>query len=68
MACFIDLFSPETYLAFSAFNRDITGFRERRRRTAANVRPGDKLICSMTKLTEESGLCLEQHLTARYLS
>ena len=48
MACFIDLFSPETYLAFSAFNRDITGFRERRRRTAANVRPGDKLICCMT--------------------
>jgi len=35
MAYYIDLFSPETYLAFAASKRDISGFRERHKNMAA---------------------------------
>lgn len=56
MAYYIDLFSPETYLAFSNSNREISGFRDRRKGTAVNVRPGDKFICYMTKLSRWVGV------------
>lgn len=56
MAYYINIFSPETYLAYSESNREISGFRERRSKTAANVRPGDKLICYITKLSRWVGV------------
>ena len=56
MAYYIDLFSPETYRAFCDSNRDITGVRDNRRRTAANIKPGDKFICYMTKLSRWIGV------------
>ena len=56
MSYYIDLFSPETYLAFSSSNRGISGFRENRRRIAANIKPGDKFICYMTKLSRWVGV------------
>lgn len=56
MAYYIDLFSPETYWAFCDSHRDITGFREKRRRMAANIKPGDKFICYMTKLSRWIGV------------
>lgn len=55
MAYYINLFSPETYLAFSDSNREISGFRNNRRGIAANIRPGDKFICYMTKLSRWVG-------------
>lgn len=56
MAYYIDLFSPETYWAFCDSHRDITGFREKRRRMATNIKPGDKFICYMTKLSRWIGV------------
>ena len=56
MAYFINLFSPETYQAFSLSARDVTGFREKQRSRAASLEPGDRLICYMTKLSRWVGV------------
>jgi hypothetical protein len=56
MAYFVDLFSPETYEAFGRSDRTITGFRPRQRAAAAKVRPGDKLLCYVTRLSRWAGL------------
>lgn len=56
VAYYIDLFSPETYRAFSDSARDVSGFRERQRATAAGMRPGDRLICYMTRLSRWVGV------------
>ena len=56
MAYYIDLFSPETYRAFCDSNREITGFRDNRQRIAANIKPGDRFICYMTKLSRWIGV------------
>jgi hypothetical protein len=56
MAYYLDLFSPETYEAFSRSNRTISGFRLRQSKTASRIHPGDKLICYMTKLSRWVGL------------
>lgn len=56
MAYFLDLFSPETYEAFSRSPRDVSGFRIRHEGLARRVVPGDKLICYMTKLSRWVGV------------
>jgi predicted RNA-binding protein len=56
MPYFLDLFSPETYEAFSKSSRDISGFRIRQQNLAAKVKPGDKLICYMTKFSRWVGI------------
>jgi predicted RNA-binding protein len=56
MAYFLDLFSPETYEAFSATSRSVSGFRERHETVAKRISPGDKLICYMTKLSRWIGV------------
>lgn len=56
MAYYIDLFSPATYGAFTASDRSISGFRMRQKGIAATIRPGDKLICYMTKLSRWVGV------------
>jgi hypothetical protein len=56
MAYFVDLFSPETYEAFGKSDRTVTGFRPRQRAAAARVRPGDKLLCYMTRLSRWVGV------------
>lgn len=56
MAYYLDLFSPETYEAFSKSNRDISGFRIRQRNIASRVKIGDKLVCYMTKLSRWFGI------------
>lgn len=56
MAYFIDLFSPETYEAFSKSDRTISGFRERQRSIAAHIKVGDKLVCYVTKLSRWIGI------------
>lgn len=56
MAYYLDLFSPETYEAFSRSGRTISGFRLRQSKTAARIHPGDKFICYMTKLSRWVGL------------
>lgn len=56
MAYFLDLFSPDTYDAFSRSNREVSGFRPRQRNMAARVQPGDKFVCYMTRLSRWVGI------------
>lgn len=56
MAYFLDLFSPETYAAFKRSKQDISGFRFRHRFAAERIKPGDKLICYLTKLSRWFGI------------
>ncbi|MBA3344989.1 MAG: EVE domain-containing protein [Gemmatimonadales bacterium] len=56
MAYFTDLFSPETYEAFSRSDRTISGFRIRQHNVAKRIKPGDKLVCYMTKLSRWGGI------------
>ena len=51
MAYFVDLFSPETYEAFTKSGHNISGFRLRQENATSRVKIGDKLICYMTKLS-----------------
>ena len=45
MAYFIDLFSPETYEAFTRSPRDISGFRLRHENVSKKIKPGDMFVC-----------------------
>ena len=56
MAYFIDLFSPETYQAFTDSKRDVSGFRDRHRKMAERIKPGDCLVCYVTRLSRWVGL------------
>jgi hypothetical protein len=56
MAYYIDLFSPETYNAFTNSKRDVSGFRQRHQGIAARVRAGDSLVCYVTRLSRWVGL------------
>src|SRR5579871_23806 len=56
MAYFIDLFSPETYEAFSRSSRDISGFRIRHKNVAEKIKPGDIFVCYLTRLSRWFGL------------
>jgi predicted RNA-binding protein len=56
MAYYTNLFSPETYEAFSKSGRDISGFRPRQENAASRIRVGDKLVCYMTRLGRWIGI------------
>ena len=56
MTYYLNLFSPETYEAFSQSTRDLSGFRIRQRNVASRVKPGDIFVCYMTKLSRWVGL------------
>ncbi len=56
MAYYIDLFSPETYQAFKDSDKFISGFRKRQENIAAKMKPGDKLICYVTRLSRWFGI------------
>jgi hypothetical protein len=56
MAYYVDLFSPETYQAFSNSDRTVSGFRERHESLAKRILPGDTLVCYVTKLSRWLGL------------
>ncbi len=56
MAYFIDLFSPETYEAFTRSSRDISGFRLRHKGMAERIKPGDVFVCYLTRLSRWFGL------------
>lgn len=72
MAHYIALFSPETYEAFSKSSWTIAGFPPTQKTLAEKVRPGDKFICYLTKLSrwvgvlEATGECFEDD-TPRFL-
>jgi predicted RNA-binding protein len=56
MAYYIDLFSPETYEAFSRSSRDVSGFRPRQMGVAERINPGDLFVCYVTRLSRWFGL------------
>jgi hypothetical protein len=56
MAYYLDLFSPATYEAFSRSDRTISGFRPQQRAAAQRIKPGDHLLCYMTKLSRWIGV------------
>ena len=56
MAYYLDLFSPETYEAFNSSDQSVSGFRQRHHAVAKRVKPGDKLVCYMTKLSRWTGI------------
>jgi predicted RNA-binding protein len=56
MAYYLDIFSPVTYEAFSKTNKDVAGVREGHASYADKLRPGDKLICYLTKLSRWIGV------------
>jgi predicted RNA-binding protein len=56
MAFYLDLFSPETYEAFSVSDRQVSGFRSRQIQAAQRIKRGDKLVCYMTKLSRWVGI------------
>ena len=57
MAYFLDLFTPETWLAFREAGAAVTGFRERHMRLARErVSPGDFFLCYLTRLSRWCGV------------
>ncbi len=56
MAYYIDTFSPDTYESFSKSDRTITGFGIRQKGVAERIKPGDKFVCYMTKLSRWIGM------------
>jgi hypothetical protein len=56
MPYFIDLFSQETYEAFSRSSRDVSGFRLRHRGMAKRITTGDIFVCYLTRLSRWCGL------------
>ena len=53
----LDLFTPETWQAFTAAGATCTGFRMRQRRLAQErVKPGDVFLCYMTRLSRWRGV------------
>lgn len=53
---YLNLFSPETYEAFSKSDRSVSGFRIRQRKAANRIHPGDRFVCYMTKLSRWVGV------------
>lgn len=56
MAYYLDIFSPATYEAFSKSHKDVAGVRKSHASYADKLRPGDKLICYLTKLSRWIGV------------
>jgi hypothetical protein len=56
VAYFIDVFSRETYEAFTRSDREVSGFRLRHRGMADRIRPGDIFVCCLTRLSHWVGV------------
>lgn len=56
MAYFLSLFSPETHFVFTTKYPDVACFKPRQERNARRLRPGDKILCYLTKLSRWCGL------------
>lgn len=56
MNYYIDLFSPETYKAFSESSQGISGFRPRQEGVAKIIHSGDRFICYVTRISRFVGV------------
>jgi len=56
MAYYLNLFSPNTYESFSRSDQSLSGFRISQEKVARRIKPGDKFVCYMTKLSRWVGI------------
>ena len=56
MTYYINLFSPETYEAFTHSDRTVSGFRIKHHGLVAKLKTGDILVCYITRLSRWCGL------------
>lgn len=56
VAYFLDLFTPATWAAFQKHGATISGFRERQRKSAERVKPGDRFLCYLVGLSRWCGV------------
>ena len=56
MNYYTDLFSPETYQAFTNSDRTVSGFRKRQKSFVQRLKVGDKLICYVTRISRWFGV------------
>ncbi len=56
MAYYLNLFSPETYKAFMQSSQTISGFSIRQIKPAKKIKPGDRFICYLTKISRWIGI------------
>jgi len=56
MRYYLDLFTPETWAAFRKNGSGISGFREKQRKTAERIEPGDVFLCYMVRLSRWCGV------------
>lgn len=56
MNYFVDVFSPATYSVFSKTDKSIAGFSTNRLDAAKRLRPGDRLVCYVTKVSRWVGI------------
>lgn len=56
MTYYIDLFSPETYAAFTRSSQELSGFRMRHKGMAERIKPGDVFACYVTKVSRWCGI------------
>jgi predicted RNA-binding protein len=56
MKYFINLFSPDTYRAFTNSDQSISGFRPRQQNAAERIEVGDRLVCYVTKIGRWCGV------------
>jgi predicted RNA-binding protein len=47
----VDLFTGTTWEEFLAAGGEVSGFRERRRKTVQQMKPGDYLLCYLTGIS-----------------
>ena len=52
----LDLFTGTTWQEFLESGGDVSGFRERRRKTVQRIRPGDYLLCYLTGVSRFIGV------------
>ena len=56
MTSYLDLFTPETWRAFTIRGSEVTGFRASQRRTASKISIGDRFFCYLVKLQRWVGV------------
>lgn len=56
MNFYTDLFSPETYQAYTNSDKTISGFRKHQKNTVAKLNIGDRLICYVTRISRWVGV------------
>jgi len=56
MAYYLDLFTLETWAAFRKHGSVISGFREKQRKSAERIKPGDIFLCYLVRLSRWCGV------------